>query len=222
MPSASTACASSVQSRAAACAIARTSNAIAEHLRSLRLPQLRAIFRAHHARRGSIGVAALQRIGHRNRQQASDAIVTELRDQPRECFARRAGSRRIMHQHPVVVATGSGQRLQRVADGIAARSAATTQDSHAVARANFPIELHVVPRNGHGDAIEAQRIAQTIERARKQRPSGQTRILLGAGRSEARSASGSRNQREQARPRSCRHNSTAIRSSSSGRNPIRS
>ena len=71
----------------------------------------------------AVGVGALERIGHRQRQQQpAGGVVAHVDDQPRRVSAaRQAGPRRVVHQHPVVGVDQVARRQQAVEHACGAR-----------------------------------------------------------------------------------------------------
>lgn len=74
-------------------------NRMAKHLRRLRTPKRLSRFRTHHA---LVCPDALQRIGHRHRQQAAYGIIDQLVLQTKRRGAVEAWAHRIVHNHPVI------------------------------------------------------------------------------------------------------------------------
>ena len=129
-----------------------------------------------------------------------------------------------MDEDPVVVVAARGERGKCIRDGLGARRTAAMQGFHAWQRVAHPAKVRVVRRQRNDDRIERERAAHAVDRAFQERLAGQIGVLLGQAAAEAAAAARSGDQRDAARghsglPRSSR---SAMRSSSSDRNPIRS
>ena len=229
--SASTACASSVAASAPGPRERLAQHAVAEHLRRLRLPESGPILGAQDARR-RFAVLALQRVGDRNRQQSADRVVGEFRHEPPQRFLRHAGPRGIVHQHPVVIVATRSEREQRIGDRFRARSAAAAQRLDAFALSDDALVEHVVRRQRDDGRGEPERCGEPRHRAHEQRLPAEIGVLLRQRAAEAAAAACRRNQRHEARLRRFalpwtrrryrhgHHSRSAMRSSSSGLNPM--
>ena len=182
-PSASTALASSVTAGAGLRQRA-LQQAQAEHLRRLRRPLVaaRSSVRATRPSR-----CLLQRVGQRQRQQAADRVVQAGVDQPVDPCGPQQAARRVVHQHPVVVAA-------RRARCSSARPLATRVGPRGAAAARHPGALAAEAGHGASNCVVVAAPAppawpcsrgtrgQRRQRVRHHRAAGQRGVLLGPRR----------------------------------------
>ena len=230
--SASTACASSVRRERVGSANARAQHAVAEHLRRLRLPEP--------ARDPRCAARAARR--HRDRSRfsvsatgiASSPPTSSSRELARRAAAQRFDAARTAAPHRApgssrrrgIVPASAGERVARRSRRAWSPPQRSAVD--AVARADDR-DRSACRRGASATTTRSgdSAVGEPIERAREHRrarPS--SAYCFGVAAAEAAPAARRRNQRERCAPRSATRrahgSSSAIRSSSSGRNPSRS
>jgi hypothetical protein len=175
---------------------------MAEHLRRLRLPQP---FARHGLEDAAVFVGALQGIGDRHREQATGIVRAHRGDQVFDHGHRQAGSRRIVHQHPIVAdfnlaAEFAGHRPQAVGDTLRAGIAAAAQDAQFGAefrhRGRRPMAIVGCQHDEH--MFYRRRGAQCRQGVADHGLAGQRQVLFGHGvtreRMHARTRAGGGNQ----------------------------
>ena len=160
-----------------------------EHLRCLRQPQPLA---RHCGADASFAISPLHRIRHRQGQQAAYRIVSQGGNQPLHRRHRQATARRIMHQHPVLLAGLHG--LQAIAHAFGATGSPHAQHAEL---GQVPFEIikpFVTGRDHHHHPADSCHLRQYLQGVPHQRTIVQLQVLLGAGAAKAAAGTGGRHQ----------------------------
>ena len=166
--------------------------AVAEHLRRLRLPQAIARLGGGHA---LFGIRPLQRVGYRHRENAANRVLRQVHEQRIEHGGGNAGPGGIVHQHPVIVGCHHGGSLQAVGHALRPRRAATahrfqlgTEFTPVVARPPGVVRGQHDPH-----PFDVRTGGQRLQGMKNQRATEQVEVLLGLLGAEAGTAAGSGN-----------------------------
>src|SRR5882724_5933387 len=169
--------------------------AVTEHLRRLRLPQMVAGLRLQYP---ILLVGALQGIGDRNRQDAPDLVAAGAVDETPQLRPPEAGPCRVVHQHPVVRVDRARAGDEPVQNALAPARAAAVERRDALAERTPVVlaELRVADREHHEHDFHLGCREQPLDRVEEHGSSREERVLLGLGDSEARSGAGGRDEAE--------------------------
>ncbi len=167
--------------------------AVAEHLRRLREPQVVARLGMRDAQ---VAIGALQRVRQRNRQQPAGVIRIELPEQAVELLAPEAGPRGVMHQHPVGTGDGVAGREQTVEHARSARLAAAIKrlDLRGELAPVTALETVVTLSEHDENLLYTRMLRQRPQRVVEQRPPRDLHVLFRRGRAHADAGTGSGNQ----------------------------
>jgi len=149
----------------------------AKHLRRLSAPETVARLGRRCTQSGA-RLGTFEGVRERHGEQSSDRLIFELVQQAMQGGYIEAGSRRVVHQHPVFSLGLPTHRDKAVADRFGARCPAGIYRFYALDRADvLSVEL-VIARENHEHHVDNHRAVQRVDRPPEQRHACDRGVLL--------------------------------------------